>query len=395
MKTNMIKVLFLSQGYPNRYDLMSGLFVQKHAEAVSLYCDVKVLYVHADEKINKFEFEEKNHINFRELIIYYPCKKDKVLYKAYKTINYIRAYIKGYKLITKNNFQPDIVHTNILTRTGFIAYLLKCCKGFPYVVTEHWSRYLPGRNAYKGILRKLITRLVVKNAEAILPVSEILKNAMLDHKLANSNYVIVNNVVDNYFFEEIPLSYRTKKRILHISCFDEQAKNVKGIIRATNELSKKRQDFELILIGTGVDYQSVHELAETFDFPRYLVHFFGEKTPKEVAYWLKNSDFLVMFSNYETAGVVIAESLACGKPVISTNVGIAPEYINKSTGMLVNTCDELALTDKMNYLLDHFTEYNADAMRTIAQNCFSYQAIGQKFYDEYIRILKSTSKNEK
>jgi len=366
---------------------MAGLFVQKHAEAVSLYCDVQVLYVHADENINKFEIEEKNHSNFRELIVYYPCKKDKLFYKAYKTINYIRAYLIGYKIITKNNFQPDIVHANILTRTGFIAYLLKHWKGIPYVVTEHWSRYLSGRKAYKGILRKLTTRLVVNNAEAVLPVSEILKNAMLTHKLDNKNYIIVNNVVDNNFFEEITVSYRKKKRILHISCFDEQAKNVKGIIRATNELSKKRQDFELILIGTGVDYQSIHEFAETFNFPRGLVNFLGEKTPEEVANWLKNSDFLVMFSNYETAGVVIAESLVCGKPVLSTNVGAAPEYINEINGILIEKGNENELIEQMNKMLDHFEDYDSVKIKNDSKNKFSYESIGlliSKIYNQII-----------
>lgn len=379
----MIKVLFISQWYPNRYDLMAGLFVQKHAEAVSIYCDVKVLYVHADEKIDKFETEEKKHNNFTELIVYYPCKKDKIFYKAHKTINYIKAYLKGYKLITKNNFKPDIVHANILTRTGFIAYILKKWKGIPYVITEHWSRYLPGRNAYSGTIRKITTQLVVKNAEAILPVSEILKNAMLDHKLVNSNYVIVNNVVDNYFFEKIPVSYRAKKRILHISCFDEQAKNVKGIIRATNELSKKRRDFELILIGTGVDYQSVYEFAKTLDFPKETIRFLGEKTPKEVANWLKNSDFLVMFSNYETAGVVIAESLVCGKPVLSTKVGAAPEYINETNGRLIEIADEFAFVAEMNFLLDNLDSYDCDKIKNEAQLKFSYNNVGRVIYEIY------------
>ena len=45
----------MSHWYPNRYDKMFGLFVQKHAEAVSIYCDVAVLYVHADENIKDFE----------------------------------------------------------------------------------------------------------------------------------------------------------------------------------------------------------------------------------------------------------------------------------------------------------------------------------------------------
>jgi hypothetical protein len=41
-----IKVLFLASWYPNREHPVSGIFVKRHALAVSNYCDVAVLYVH-------------------------------------------------------------------------------------------------------------------------------------------------------------------------------------------------------------------------------------------------------------------------------------------------------------------------------------------------------------
>jgi len=379
----MLKVLFISQWYPNRYDQMAGLFVQKHAEAVSLFCDVQVLYIHADENINTFEIEEKQHSTFRELTIYYPNKKDRPFYSIRKAINYLIAYKKGLNMLQTENFNPDIVHANILTRTALIAYLLKIWKGTPYVLTEHWSRYLPNRNAYTGTIHKFVTRVVVKNAKAVLPVSEILKKAMLSNNLLNDNYIVVSNVVDSYFFEQTPIVHRGRKRMLHISCFDEQAKNIKGIIRATNELLKKRQDFELILIGTGIDYKFVHEFSDTFSFPKGMIKFLGEKTPEEVANWLKNSDFLVMFSNYETAGVVIAESLVCGKPVLSTKVGAAPEYLNETNGRLIEVADENALIDEMNFMFDNLDNFDCDKIKNKAQREFSYYNVGQIIFEIY------------
>jgi glycosyltransferase involved in cell wall biosynthesis len=385
----MIKVLFISQWYPHRYDQMSGLFVQKHAEAVSIFCNVRVLYVHADENISNFEVEEKLHTGFRELIVYYPNKKGRPFYAIRKATNYLIAYKKGMDILRAEKFTPDIVHANILTRTGLIAYILKLWKGIPYVVTEHWSRYLPNRNAYNGAIRKLITRIVVKNATAILPVSEILKKGMLSNNLLNNNYIIVSNVVDNNFFENSPTVHRKKKRILHISCFDEQAKNIKGILRATSQLAKMRQDFELILIGTGIDYQSIHKYSDNFNFSKGIVQFLGEKTPEEVANWLKNSDFLLMFSNYETAGVVIAESLVCGKPVLSTKVGAAPEYISETNGRLIDIADESALVTEMNYLLDNPDNYDCERIKDEAQQKFSYNNVGKVICDIYNQSLQN------
>ena len=64
-----MKILFMSHWYPNRYDKMFGLFVQKHAEAVSIYCDVAVLYVHADENIKDFELIKQKINKVTEYVI--------------------------------------------------------------------------------------------------------------------------------------------------------------------------------------------------------------------------------------------------------------------------------------------------------------------------------------
>jgi glycosyltransferase involved in cell wall biosynthesis len=389
MKPKLINVLFLSQWYPNRYDSMLGLFVQKHAEAVSLYCRVKVLYIQSDENINNFELEERIVNNLSELIVYYPASKRKQFRKIYNSINYCRAYRMGYKHVCLDGFKPNIIHANILTRTAFVAYLFKLWKGIPYVVTEHWSRYLPNRNSFNGTLRKLTTRLVVKNAKAILPVSENLKQAMLAHKLLNSNYITVNNVVDDFFFNKNPIVHRLKKRIIHVSCFDEQAKNVKGILRATYELSKKRQDFELILIGTGKGFKTVTKYAGKLDFSKNIIHFLGEKTPEEVANWMQNSDFLVVFSNFENIPVVISESLASGIPVVSTNVGGISEHINDSNGILIRAKDEQALLTSLDYMLDHYTKFDHLALIAEAKEKYSYHSVGKKLFSIYSNILSN------
>lgn len=385
--SDKIKVLFLSQWYPHRYDPMDGLFVRKHAQAVNLYCDVRVLYVYADANIKKYEIVKNSENGLRETTVYFPLDKSTTYYKILKVIRFFIAYYKGYKAITADGFKPNIVHSNVLTRTGAIAYLLKITKGIPYVITEHWSRYLASRNAYKGIFRQIMTRIEVRNAGAILPVSKTLENAMLSHNLFNANYQVVNNVVDDFFFETIPEIYRPQKRIIHISCFDEAAKNIKGILRATLHLSKIRTDFELILIGNGVNYTEIFDYSKQLGFKENIVHFLGEKPPEEVASFLQNSDLFVLFSNYETAGVVIAESLVCGKPVISTNVGIAPEYINDKNGRIINVGDEEALFSEMNYILKNSNTFNNSEIAKEAGEKFSYRNIGKKITDIYLKIL--------
>ena len=385
----MTNVLFLSAWYPHRYDKMAGLFVQKHAEAVSLYCNVKVLYVHADENIQTIEIIEQHKGKVHEFIVYYPCKKEGIFHKSQKVFKYLNAYLKGYKKITKTGFNIDITHVNVLTRTGVMAYLLKLHKGTPYVITEHWTRYLPKQEGYKGLLRKFATKIAVKNASAILPVSELLKKAMLSHNLDHLNYQIVNNVVDDIFFKNSTNIPHSKKRILHISCFYDIQKNISGVLRAALALTKIRQDFELVIIGEGIDFKEIKNYADSLNFPKDILYFTGEKSSIEVAGWLQNSDFFVLFSNYETAGVVIAESLVCGKPVLSTKVGAAPEYINNKNGILISVGDEIALFKEMNYLLDNLDKYNLQNIKENAKDLFNYQNIGKKIQEIYLQIFNN------
>ncbi|MCE5332364.1 MAG: glycosyltransferase [Bacteroidales bacterium] len=384
----MMKVLFLSAWYPNKYDAMSGLFVRKHAEAVSKCCDVKVLYVHPDKSLNDFQISVSVENGITEIFIYYPVNllgTENMLTKFY---NYLKAYHIGFKIVHESGFSPDIVHANILTRTGFIAYLYKIWKKVPYVITEHWSRYLPIRNSYRGLFRKTLTKLVVKNAQAVFPVSENLRTAMLNHKLKNPNYTVISNSVDPCFANEIKPQPRIKKRMLHVSCFDELAKNVRGILNATYELSKKRTDFELVLVGNGIDFDEIYQYAQSLNFEPGILKFTGEKTPSEVAEWFYNSDFFVLFSNYENSPVVVAESLFCGKPLISTNVGGISEHVNSTNGILIPAGDENALIQNMDYMLDHFQEYNSEEIKAAARQKFSMESIGNLLSEQYKHCVK-------
>ncbi len=170
---------------------------------------------------------------------------------------------------------------------------------------------------------------MVKTCSCSFPVSENLKNAMISNKLWNKNYFVINNTVDDVFLTEVSKASETKKIILHVSCFDESAKNIKGLLNSLKMLSYRRNDFKMIFIGTGVDFKEVVDYSVKLNFPEDMIHFTGERTPGEVAEYMKNADFLVLFSNYENAPVVISESLICGKPVISTDVGGISEFVNE------------------------------------------------------------------
>ena len=295
-----MKVLYLTPWYPSKKDEMSGLFVRKHVEAVRAQgVEVRVIFAES-----------------------------------------WRETVRQWKALRREGWIPDVVQLNVIQKQGLLALWLKKRYGIPYVIVEHWSGYLPENGMFKRLsaIKKRIYRRIAAQAEQVLCVSQRLQQAMQDCGIRAQQWGLIDNVVDEFFFEKVEsrktkveskkTKVESKKTLLHVSCFDERAKNVKGLLRAAKMLSEKRQDWKLVLVGTGVDYTDVRAFADTLDIPEGLLEWTGELTPSEVAERMHEADALVLSSRYETYGVVLAEAAAAGLPILSTPVGIAENVAN-------------------------------------------------------------------
>lgn len=373
------KVLFLSAWYPTRIDPMPGLFVKRHAEILSNSFTIAALHaIPANKKSNVYEIEKTEENQVFNIIIYYPVTKSKVPFILHliKLIRFIRAYRMGLKEIHTYFGLPDLIHVNILTRVGFIAYYLKIRYGIPYVITEHWTRYTTERLAFKGFFRKIFTRLIVKSSSGISAVSENLKRAMQNYNIDHRNFLIVHNIVDCDLFHPINQQFPELRKIFsHISCFDNRAKNTNGIVRAIASLSKQRSDFMCLMVGDGPDKSEAENLANQLGIKDKTIIFTGLKEDNDLVEIYNQSVFTFLFSNYENMPVVISESFACGKPVISTNVGGIPEIVNNLNGILITPGNEEALKDAINFMLDNYTKFDPSVIRNFAIEQFGKEAI--------------------
>jgi glycosyltransferase involved in cell wall biosynthesis len=391
-QNSAIRVLFLSAWYPSRIDPMLGLFVEKHARAVSKKCQVAVLYVQPSEKPNSgnFDIEVLNDPGFIQIIVYYNNNVSKLPFisSLIKTYRWHKAYHKGFRAVKKHFGDYDLIHANILTRTGFIAFLKKTFCGKPYIITEHWSRYMTIHNSYKGILRKWITKMVVRNASAVTTVTNKLKEAMNSHKLEHTNFRIVPNVVDTDFFTIGKKGNSGIKNIIHVSCFEDKSKNISGMLRALKKLTEKRNDFICRMVGDGMDRLMLESYAKDLGILGKPVIFEGLKEGNELSEIYANADFMLMFSNYETMSVVIAEGFSAGLPVVSTDVGGIPEVVSNDKGILIKAKDEAALENAISKMLDNYTNYDKQKLRQFAIDNYSIDVIGNSFYEIYRQILK-------
>lgn len=385
-------VLYLPRWYPHRYDPMMGLFIERHGLSLLPHADVSVLYVHADDKLKEKSFDIlQSQDGLFTIRVYFKKSVIKPAFLA-NLVNLYRFFAsqyKGLRLLRKHRLKPDLLHVHVLTRCGIIALIYKIIHGVPYAITEHWTRYLPTTDTYHGVLRKFLTRIVVKHAGAVLPVTANLRDAMIDNGLKNDNYIVIPNVVDVKKFKPIQKQLTgDKKSLVHLSCFTDKQKNISGILRVVKRLSERRDDFVVKLIGDGEDFAQMKEIADRLGLTGRYVEFPGLKENEALVELLSNADLMIMFSNYENLPVVILESYSCGVPVISTRVGGIHEHMNDDLGKLVEMQNEQQFLDALNAFLDNPKLYHSQKIREYAVNHFSNEVIGHSLFEVYKKLVK-------
>jgi glycosyltransferase involved in cell wall biosynthesis len=362
---------------------MYGLFVKRHAEAAAIKHRISVFYVHAcDELPHKHETEvKKGFINE----YFYYFRKAKTSIGFLNTIINAYRFLNGHRVLRRKIAKPNLIHVHILTRLGVIAYIANRISNIPYVITEHWSRYQEGNRGYNGILRKALTKLVTANASAFTTVTMDLKDAMEVHKIKNPKHYILNNVVDTKTFFPENKAYKNSDaiKLMHVSCFDDEPKNISGLLQCIKELSTKRNDFIVEMIGTGKDYDKIVNLTKELGLFETKVFFKGQLEGRQLGDAVRSADILMLFSNYENLPVVINEAFCCGVPVISTNVGGISEVVNDSNGRLVKKGDTSSFVHELIYMMDHLKDYDQQQIKKDAVAQYSVVAISEKLDEIY------------
>jgi len=370
---------------------MPGLFIQRQAEALTTWCDVAVIYVHPDPHCpNQVEVDFSEEHEVRVIRVYYRVNAGSrsFINQVRNFYQFYQAYMKAFKSI--RGFNPDLVHSHVLTRMGWIGLKISRQLKVPLVISEHWSRYFPQNGTYQGWLRKKTTARIIKNAAAVIAVSEPLKNAMITCGLYHHNYRIIPNIAG---FPAIQPVARERgadiKTMVHISCFEDKSKNISGFLRSLQALTVIRKDFRCLMVGDGPDWLDMKEYAGFLRIPDALIQFVGVKTGAAFDEILTGADFTVMSSNYETFGTVVIESLAAGVPVVATTTGIAKTKINDTNGILVPVADEKALTDALFQMLNLCREYDRETIRKSIGNEFSPEKVGEMLAGLYKEVINN------
>ncbi|MCB2406888.1 glycosyltransferase [Hymenobacter lucidus] len=394
------RVLMLPKWYPHRYDDQDGDFVARHVAAIAPHAQVAVLFaaVARGPLPSLTVCEADLAAPVPTLRYYYRARPTGLgpLDKLLKLLLYFWCLGCGYRRVARHwGALPQLVHVHVLLRTGLFAWWLQLTRGIPYLVTEHWTLYLP-QNAHRiGKLRRWLSSRVIRKAAALHTVSHNLRQAMQQLGLENSRPVVIPNVVDTQLFK--PASLRAASRsataagqhLLHVAAFNEPAKNLGGILRVMARLVGRWPALTLRIAGYGLHETALQELAAELGLLNTHVFFLGKLTQAQVAEQMRQATCFVLFSNYENLPCVLIEAQASGLPAVATSVGGVPELLppDGTRGLLVAPQDEAALEQALSTVLRHPERFSAEQLRHYAVAHFSYAEVGRQFAELYSTIL--------
>ncbi|MFH1752158.1 MAG: glycosyltransferase family 4 protein [archaeon] len=281
-------------------------------------------------------------------------------------------YFSGIKAVKKElkEFQPDVVQALWVLPNGLIARKAieavgkqKDFKKPKLIVTAFGADvYL----AKKMKLKKLLNSSL-KTATAITAISTATKQALVETGVKKEIKVMPIGGVDLEKFnpkvktEKIIEKHKLKgKNVLLIVGRIVERKGHAYLIKAMPEILKKNPNTILLITSYGPEKEKLEKLSKELNLEKNVL-FVGTPSFEELpAYYNACTVFClpaIIDSRGDTEGgqsMVIAEAMACKKPVVGGNVGGIPDLvIHNKTGLLVEQKDVQALTQAINKLFEN------------------------------------------
>ena len=120
-------------------------------------------------------------------------------------------------------------------------------------------------------------------------------------------------------------------------------KNHSRFLRIASDVRKQVADAEFLIIGDGPERTKLETLASELEI-RDCVHFLGSRA--DIPELLAVSDLFALTSDNEASPVSIMEAMACGLPVVASDVGsVAEMVVNNVTGYCLPKTDEQQFAD--------------------------------------------------
>lgn len=320
-------------------------------------------------------------------------KRDRYWFE-YKQSKIIKAVEKIYDI---KSF--DLLHAYTLFTDGNCARYLSIKYNIPYVVAVR-NTDVNAFFKYRILLRKLGIK-ILEDASVVFFLTPVYRDFLLQtyvpsekQELIKNKIHVIPNGIDDFWHQhkftdrdylEIENQLRKKEvKLVYAGSIDKN-KNIKLIVKAMQKMKQEGWNVTLDVIGPIREKSAYNEFKDNPDV-RYI-----PKQPKEeLIKYYRNADIFVMPSHHETFGLVYAEAMSQGLPVIYTRgQGFDGQFPDGSVGNSVSDTNTKELIDKIEKCAIHYKELSNNAL--LKSKTFDWKIICNTYVAVYDDILSLNS----
>ena len=293
-------------------------------------------------------------------------------------------------------FHPDIIHAQ---HAWCLSWLASLCN-LPLVITIHGTELMGCKKwpAFQNFAEE-----AVAGSAKVLAISADNRDLAIEQlpMAADKLLLLPNGYNEDIFYREevdmetlfdsLGLSYRGEYVILFVGKL-AAFKGVDTLLRTARRYERLAdREFITLIAGDGEERESLSELHKQLGLRNTF--FLGNQKQDGLRRLYNAADVFVMPSRREPFGLVALEAMACGLPVVGSNEGGLPEFINSQVGTLVSPEDEDSFCAAiLNELTRHHTEpERRDIIAHYASSNFAQAQFVAKLEQVYQRAVRDFS----
>jgi glycosyltransferase involved in cell wall biosynthesis len=392
----MLKILFVTNDF---LPMIGG--VSNHIDAIAgaladFGCDVVVFHV-CYEKMGP-EVEYRNGYKIIRFVSGENLSGNATLLR--KGLRYVQAIHVVRQALQSLivSLSPDVVHWHDYYHSSISSKFLDA-NGILFVLTNHASKFL--EQFQKGALAKAYLKMFASHAHGVIgPSLELAEKSKL---IGRPTCFIPNGVNEKMFkptkqyraeiFQKLGMQDEDKVVLAPRRLDPKNGLDV--LLRSIPLIVKDHPNVKIIIAGGGdpvlaADYVN---LAKSMNVEKSLI-ITGSLPHTMMPQYISSADLVVIPSNYEAVSLAALEALACGVPVIASNVGGLPYVVNETNGALFERGNHRELAEVICHHLSDWPSTNAKglAARKSVLRSHTWKSVAEKTLNFYKTISPSNTR---